>query len=119
MQKPLPMKEKFEIILLQEVSEFLDSLDSKTREKIIYNLRKSQFISDVDLFKKLKDEIWEFRTFYNKKYIRLFSFWDKTEKSNTIVVSTHGIIKKSGKTPLLEIEKAENIRLKYLAEKNK
>ncbi|MFV8326845.1 type II toxin-antitoxin system RelE/ParE family toxin [Flavobacterium sp. ZS1P14] len=31
----------------------------------------------------------------------------------TLVLATHGIIKKTGKTPEKEIEKAESIRLKY------
>jgi len=35
------------------------------------------------------------------------------------VISTHGIIKKTGKTPKGEIEKAERIRLQYLKSKTK
>ena len=65
------------------------------------------------MFKKLKGEIWEFRTLYNKTYFRIFAFWDKTEKIETLVIATHVIIKKTLKTPEKEIEKAENIRLRY------
>ena len=89
------MEEKFRVLLLEESIEFLDNLDEKTRDKIIYNLNKSRFSNDKELFKKLKDEIWEFRTLYNKTHYRLFAFWDKTLNVDTIVISTHGIIKKS------------------------
>jgi phage-related protein len=36
-----------------------------------------------------------------------------------LVLATHGIIKKTDKTPEKEIEKAEQIRLKYFELKNK
>ena len=34
------MNEKFKVELLEEVVEFLNELDEKARDKIIYNLRK-------------------------------------------------------------------------------
>ena len=71
------------------------------------------------MFKKLKDEIWEFRTLYNRTHYRIFAFWDTEDKTKTLVLATHGIIKKTDKTPLKEIEKAEQIRLKYFALKTK
>ncbi|MEO6135108.1 MAG: type II toxin-antitoxin system RelE/ParE family toxin [Ginsengibacter sp.] len=40
-------------------------------------------------------------------------------KEHTLVLTTHGIIKKTDKTPEKEIEKAEQIRLKYFELKNK
>ena len=42
---------------------------------------------------------------------RMLAFWDKTQ--NALVIATHGFIKKSQKTPLKEIEKAEQIMRKY------
>jgi phage-related protein len=104
---------KFDVIFLAEAREFLLELDEKSRDKIIFNIDKSKIKNDNELFKKLKGEIWEFRTLYNKTYFRIFAFWDKTEKTKTLVLATHGIIKKTGKTPEKEIEKAESIRLKY------
>ena len=104
---------KFDVIFLTEVREFLLELDEKSRDKIIFNIDKSKIKNDNELFKKLKGEIWEFRTLYNKTYFRIFAFWDKTEKTKTLVLATHGIIKKTSKTPEKEIEKAESIRLKY------
>lgn len=113
------MKIKFEVELLPEAVDFIDNLDSKTREKIFYNIRKAQYVNDEALFKKLNDLIWEFRTLYNGKAYRLFSFWDKIDGIETIVVATHGILKKSQKTPPKEIKKAEEIRLQYLNNKTK
>ncbi|MNQ96363.1 hypothetical protein D3C85_1119640 [compost metagenome] len=104
---------KFDVIFLTEAREFLLELDEKSRDKIIFNIDKSKIKNDNELFKKLKGEIWEFRTLYNKTYFRIFAFWDKIEKTKTLVLATHGIIKKTGKTPEKEIEKAESIRLKY------
>ena len=108
------MPPKFKVQFLQDASEFLDNIDSKAREKIIYNLFKAQSTNDKELFKKLTGEIWEFRTLYNKTYYRLFAFWDKTEKTETIVISTHGIIKKTSKTPATDLDKAERLRKLYL-----
>lgn len=113
----MDLKPGFTVKFLKEVKDFLDVLDQKPRDKILYNIWKSRFIRDDELFKKLANDIWEFRTTYNKLSYRLFAFWDKTE--NSVVVSTHGIIKKSDKTPKKEIEKASQIRLEYLKLKNK
>jgi len=67
--------------------------------------------------KKLDGNIWEFRTQFLAKQIRLLAFWDKTEKEETLVVATHGFIKKTQKTPKSEIEKAEKIRMQFFKEK--
>jgi len=48
---------KFNIEFLSEAVEFLENLDEKVRDKIIYNITKSRFSNDKELFKKLKDEI--------------------------------------------------------------
>lgn len=113
------MKQNFDIELLPEAIEFLEQLDDKTREKIYYNIRKSQFVNNNELFKKLNDFIWEFRTLYNNKVYRLFSFWDKTASQETLVIATHGILKKTQKLPVKEIEKAERIRKQYIDNKLK
>jgi len=107
------MTEKFQVRFLVEAAQFIDSLDEKTREKVIYNVIRAKSSNDKELFKKLKGEIWEFRTLFNKTHYRLFAFWDKTENTNTVVISTHGLIKKTDKTPLGDILKAERIRKQY------
>lgn len=108
---------KFDVVFLDEAREFLLGLDEKSRDKIIFNLDKAKIKADNDLFKKLTENIWEFRTLFNKTHFRIFAFWDKEEKGNTLVLSTHGIIKKTQKTPEKEIAKAETIRLKYFEQK--
>ena len=113
------MDYKFRVNFLEEAKEFLDNLDEKSRAKVVYNIWKSRSTNDKELFKKLQDEIWEFRTKYNKSYYRLFAFWDKTDKEDTVVISTHGLIKKTDKIPKSEIEKAERLRKEYFNEKNK
>jgi len=110
---------KYNVIFLENAKEFLDKLDKKSREKVLFNIWKSREVNDPELFKKLVDEIWEFRTKYTGKEIRLLAFWDKEEPTNTLVVATHGFIKKQQKTPKNEIERAELIRKDYLNFKNK
>lgn len=109
---------KFRVQFLEDAAVFLDSLDKKAREKIIYNIRKAQVTNDKELFKKLTDEIWEFRTLFNKTHYRLFAFWDRTNKIDTIVISTHGIIKKTSKTPQKDLERAERLRKYYFDQKS-
>jgi len=110
---------KFRVEFLEEAKNFMDKLDEKARDKIVFNIWKSRSTNDKELFKKLQDEIWEFRTKYNKTYFRLFAFWDKTDKSDTVVISTHGLIKKTDKIPKNEIERAENLKVKYFNDKIK
>lgn len=112
------MKENFKVVFLEEALLFLHTIDEKAREKIIYNIRKAQITNDPELFKKLNDEIWEFRTLYNKTAYRLFAFWDRIEGAKTIVVSTHGIIKKTDKTPIAAIGKALQLKKIYLNQKS-
>lgn len=113
------MKPNFEILLLKEAIDFLELLDDKAREKVYYNMKKSQFIRDHELLKKLNQDIWEFRSKYQGKTIRLLAFWDKTNVTNTLVIATNGFIKKSQKTPINEIEKAIKIRVAYFEYKKK
>ena len=112
------MTEKFKVQFLEDAYEFLENLDEKAREKIYYNIRKAQVTNDKELFKKLNNEIWEFRTLFNKTHYRLFAFWDRTKNIDTVVISTHGLIKKTGKTPQGDIEKAERLRKVYFEQKS-
>lgn len=111
------MEDRFRFLALQESKNFLAKLDFKTRKKVMYNIWKAKSINDKELFKPLQDDIWEFRTLYNKKYIRLFAFWDKIDGKDTVVVGTHGIYKTTAKIPKSDIEKAKRIRKKYLKKK--
>lgn len=113
------MKPGFEVILLGEVWDLLDTIDEKSKNKIFYNIDKSKYVNDPELFKKLDGLIWEFRTKYRKTYYRLFAFWDKTDNIETLVVATHGIIKKTDKVPKAEIERAKAIMKQYFKQKYK
>ena len=70
------MDKRFEVIFLEEAFEFLEHLERKHYEKILYNIRKSQIENDPELFKKLNNDIWEFRTLYQGLQYRLLAFWD-------------------------------------------
>ena len=108
---------KYEVRFLEPAIDFLDTLDDKTREKILFNIWKSRETNDPELFKKLSGEIWEFRTRFKNKQFRLFAFWDKDSDRQTLVISTHGFIKKTQKTPKKEIERAEQLRKDYFENK--
>ena len=108
---------KIKVVLLDEALAFIRSLPIKVQEKIAYNYKKIENgLISKELFKKLDDtEIWEFRTLYSGNCYRLFSFWDAD--TETFIIATHGIVKKSQKTPKKEIEKAEKIRDEYFKNK--
>ena len=109
----------FRLALLEEAKKFLQSLPPHAYKKILYNIdRVAGGERNKELFKKLENsEIWEFRTLYNGIAYRLFAFWDTD--MNTLVVATHGIIKKTQKTPKKEIARAEAIMKQYFEIKNK
>ena len=97
----------FKLVLMDEAADFLRSIPTPARDKMAYNIHRiQQGERNHEIFKK-----WEFRTLYNKTAYRLFAFWDKDEE--TLVIATHGLIKKTQKTPTKEIAKAERIRAEH------
>lgn len=114
----MEVKAKFRIIYSKEADDFLNQLPRAIKEKIIYNIAKSKYLIDPELFKKLDDtDIWEFRTLYNKIQYRMLAFWDKTGGTDTLVIATHGFVKKTRKAPQKEITKAGEIRKAYFNSK--
>lgn len=107
----------FDVELLPEAFDFIKSQDFKVRKKIFQNLNRAKRSLDPKLFKKLNNEIWEFRTRYNGIQYRLLAFWDKSRETETIVFATHGFKKKTDKVAKKEIQKAENIRDEYFKNK--
>ena len=93
------MTKKFNVEFLEEVFDFLDGLDAKTREKILFNIDKAQVKTDNTLFKKLTSDIWEFRTLYGGKQYRLFSFWDKRTRKLRLWLRHMVLSKKHRKHP--------------------
>ncbi len=111
-------KPNFRIVYSEEAMEFLQSLPEKVQYKIAYNIGKSMYRIDKDLFKKLENsDIWEFRTLYNGVAYRLLAFWDT--EIEALVIATHGFIKKTQKTPSKEIVRAEMIRKIYYKNKRR
>lgn len=108
----------FKTVYTKEAIKFLMSLPENARDKITYNILKvAGGYMDAELFKKLENsEIWEFRTLFNGIAYRLLAFWDT--QNETLVIATHGFIKKKQKTPAKEIAKAEEIRKQYFEQKN-
>ncbi len=109
----------FQTRFLEEANKFIAGLDPKAARKIFYNIDLAEQSNDPKLFKKLQKDIWEFRTKFGGVQIRLLAFWDKDNKTETLVLATHGFIKKIDKVPSNEIERAINIRKKYFESKPK
>ena len=104
---------------MEEANEFIAKLDPKTIKKIFYNIDLAEQTNDPKLFKKLQNDIWELRTKFGGLQIRLLAFWDKSNNKETLVIATHGFIKKVDKVPANEIDRAERLRDKYFNIKSK
>ena len=89
----------FETIFLDAAKEFISTLDKKSASKVFYNIDLAEQTNDPKIFKKLHSEIWEFRSKYLSNQFRLLAFWDKSDNKNTLVIATHGFIKKSEQSP--------------------
>ena len=113
----MELKARFKVIMSSEADAFLDTLRQDIKDKIVYNVDKvANGDMDKDLFKKLDGtDIWEFRTLYKGIQYRLLAFWDTD--AETLVIATHGFVKKTQKTPSKEINKAEAIRKLYFNSK--
>lgn len=109
---------KYKVILSKEVVKFLRSLNPKAVKKIASVI---DYVTGGDIntefFKKLGDtDIWEFRIQFMGIAYRLLAFWDTREQA--LIITTHGFIKKTQKTPKNEIDKAERIRIQYFNTKS-
>ena len=109
----------FKTRFLEEADKFISSLGPKTIKKIFYNIDLAEQTNDPKLFKKLQNDIWEFRIKYAGRQIRLLAFWDKTDNQNTLVIATHGFIKKADKVPANEIDRAVRLRDNYFENRHK
>ena len=104
---------KIKVIMSSIAEDFLDSLRQEVKDKILFYIDKvANGCVNKDLFKKLSGtDIWEFRTKYKGLQYRLLAFWDTRQQ--TLIVATHGFIKKTQKTPNKEIVRAEEIMNQY------
>ena len=106
------MNSQIEVLLLQDARDFIVGLDSKSKAKVLRHLKIFSMRRDPRVFKKLNRHIWEFRVRSGTGQIRLLAFFER--ESKTLVVCTHGFIKKTSKVPRKELERAEGLRAKYL-----
>lgn len=111
------MAKSFRFVMLEEAKRFVLGLRKPAMKKVLDNVHRIEGGErNVKFFKKLEgSDIWEFRTLYAGIQYRLFAFWDTDHE--TLVIATHGIIKKTQKTPTREIVKAERIRQEYFNSK--
>jgi len=88
-------------------------LPSKVAQKVVWVLRLLEEMDRVPVsyFKKLTgtEDIWECRIQFGSNTFRILCFF-----INNSVVLTHGFVKKSQKTPVGEIERAEAYRRDFL-----
>ena len=109
------------VIFLSQAEDFVEELEIKARRKLFSIIRKTKERIIGQWFTKLKDSegIYEFRFDESDKFYRLFTFWDTEGETETLVIGTHGIAKKTNQTPKEEIRKAERIKQAYFEEKHR
>lgn len=99
------------------VEEFLDSLNDKQVEKVLWVLKLIKELDFIpkEYFKKLADtdDIWEVRVQSGNNIFRLLGFF----VGNQLIILTNGFTKKSQKTPKQEIALAEKRKKDYMERK--
>jgi len=107
------MENPIQIKLREEARQFLIDLPPDTRKKFTLTFRKTEAGFKGEWFEKLagEDNLYEFRVSGNNTRYRLLAFWSEKEKS--LIIGTHGFIKKHNKTPEKEINKANIIKRDY------
>jgi phage-related protein len=95
------------------VEEFLDELNAKQAQKVLWVLKAVQELPQVpkQYFKKLEgtEDLWEVRAEFGGDAFRLLGFWD----AGRLVILTNGFAKKTQKTPEREIALAEQRKRDY------
>lgn len=89
----------------EDAFQFLNEIPKEASEKFLRIFRiVQQGHYDSKFLKKLNTDIWEFRTQHKRNQYRLLAFWDKTQKS--LIVVSHGFLKKENKVPKSELSRA-------------
>ncbi len=112
------MSNKRELFFYKEYfKEFYKQQTWKVQKKILWTF---QIIENLDripeiYFKHLEntDALYEIRVQVGNDIFRIFCFFD----INNLIIIGHGFQKKTQKTPLKEIERAEKIKKEYYEEK--
>ena len=96
------------------VEEFLNSLNGKQAQKIVWVLKLIEELPVVppQYFKKLvnTDDIWEARAGYGGEIFRILGFFEVPER----LILTNGFKKKQQKTPQQEIDLATRRKREHL-----
>ena len=96
------------------VKDFLDSLPGKVAQKVLWVLMVAEELDvlHATYFKKLvgTDDIWECRVQFSSNDYRILCF----HVGGSVLVLTHGFMKKTRKTPSKEIDRAETCKADYL-----
>lgn len=112
--------QEFEIIFYttekgeNPVEDFLDSLDTKMRAKMLMSIRivrENGYQARMPYSEELQDGIFELRAKVGSDISRVLYFFMVGRK----IILTNGFIKKTQKTPKSEIEKAKRYRDDYLS----
>ena len=84
---------------MEEAANFLEGLEDKSREKVLFNMWKTKASNDKELFKKLAGETWEFRTLYRKTYILFLAFGISLIEGTLLLFQHMDLLRKPGKCP--------------------
>lgn len=98
------------------LSDFIKSLDTKMRAKVVANLQLLEEYGNFarePLSKFLGDGIFEVRTIEGNNIVRVLYFFDEEK----IIIATNGFVKKQQKTPKNEIDLAKKRREDYFCRK--
>lgn len=92
--------------------EFLESLNVRERAKVfaciekLLELKNTGLTPKENLSKHLKEGIYEMRFGFESRIARALFFYQADRR----IVFSHGFVKKTQKTPVLEIQRAMSIR---------
>lgn len=96
------------------MQEFIEGLPGKAAQKVTWTLTLLEELEVLPstYFKKLvnSDGIWEVRVSHGSNIYRIFCFF----AGNAVIILTHGLVKKTKKTPPNEIERAEAYKQEYM-----
>ena len=97
--------------------DFFNTLDNEAKKKFNWTLKLISTVDRVPVkyFRHIEDStgLYEIRVESGSNIYRVFSFFDKGQ----LVILINGFQKKSQKTPIKEIEKAEKLKKQYFDEK--
>lgn len=113
----MEIKYHFEVLVLEEVRIFLDQINERSRNTILLNIWKSRIQDNPDKLNKLHEDIWVFKTKYNRRYYQLFAFWDLSDSGIRTLVPTHGSVKDTLGIPRIEIARTNSAKKLYLEAK--